>query len=84
MQVSPIARLAIPMVASIGKAVLENPVISTIAFGVLTSPYWTQVAQAGAGAYMACIDTCAQGIHHWSRAIVCPTICAPFLLAPGG
>lgn len=40
-------------------------------------------ADAGAGAYLTCIGTCAQGIPGWYGAIICPTICAPFLLAPG-
>jgi len=84
MTISPITRAVIPMTATIAKTIVNNPVISTIVAGVLTSPYWAQTAEAGASAYMACIDTCANGIKHWSKAVICPTVCAPFLLAPGG
>lgn len=40
-------------------------------------------ADAGARAYLQCINICKEGMN-WIKAIVCPTICAPFLLAPGG
>jgi hypothetical protein len=37
----------------------------------------------GAQSYIACIQLCVQSAGlNWVSSIVCPTICAPFLLAP--
>jgi hypothetical protein len=42
------------------------------------------LAEAGAGSYWACIQTCLQSMGPgWVSSIVCPTICAPFLALPG-
>lgn len=41
------------------------------------------VADAGPGAYWACIQTCLASMGPgWHSAITCPIICAPFLAAP--
>jgi hypothetical protein len=41
-------------------------------------------AEAGPGSYWSCVQTCiasmGPGIH---SSIICPTVCAPFLMAPG-
>lgn len=42
------------------------------------------LASAGASAYIECIKMCRDGMGKtiWS-AVICPTICAPFLAVPG-
>ena len=58
---------------------------ATFALGAITIFALANVptAEAGAGAYWSCIQTCAAGGMDWIKTFLCPTICAPFLLAPG-
>ena len=43
------------------------------------------VANAGPAAYWGCVQTCLQSMGKgWASAIICPTICAPLIAAPGG
>ena len=60
----------------------KGVMITMVALAALAS---LPTVSAGAGAYWSCIQTCCGGgpPPTWYHAVVCPTICAPFLLAPG-
>lgn len=65
-------------------SITKSPVVLTLLAVTILSNIPT--VSAGAQAYFACIQTCCGGgtPQTWWHAVLCPTLCAPFLAAPGG